>query len=71
MDFRSTVAELTFNAERVRVCTCFEILQDTEVEEDEQFSIILTATDPTVVILDATATVVIVDDDSEGTNNTT
>ena len=63
MDFKSTMTELTFDAERTRVCTCFEILQDTEVEAEEQFSIILTAANPR---LSATATVIIVDDDSEG-----
>ena len=63
MDFKSTMTELTFDAERTRVCTCFEILQDTEVEAEEQFSIVLTAANPR---LSATATVIIVDDDSEG-----
>ena len=66
MDFRSTVVELTFTAGRTRVCTCIQITQDTEVEEDEQFSVSLTTSNPIIVLSTATTTVIIVDDDSRG-----
>ena len=66
MDFRSTEVELTFSAGRTRVCTCIQITQDTEVEEDEQFSVSLTTSNPLIVLSTATTTVIIVDDDSRG-----
>lgn len=66
MDFISTVVELTFIAGRTRMCTCIQITQDTELEEDEQFSVSLTTSNPIVILSTATTTVTIVDDDSRG-----
>ena len=66
MDFISTVVELTFIAGRTRMCTCIQITQDTELEEDEQFSVSLTTSNPMVILSTATTTVIIVDDDSRG-----
>lgn len=66
MDFISTVVELTFSAGHTRMCTCIQITQDTELEEDEQFSVSLTTSDPIVILSTPTTTVIIVDDDSRG-----
>ena len=66
MDFISTVVELIFSAGRTRMCTCIQITQDTELEEDEQFSVSLTTSNPIVILSTATTTVIIVDDDSRG-----
>ena len=52
-----------------RRCTCVQILQDSDNDDDEQFSAVLSTTSPNVMIIRDTANVTIVDDD-EGNDMT-
>lgn len=69
MDYPNTVQLLTFIPEHGMIeyceCSCFTVNDDNVVENDEEFSIVVTSDDPSVVILDDcdTATVTIIDDD--------
>ena len=66
-DFRSTISSVTFAAgvENTFVHIQIPIMNDVNVEETEMFTAILTSTDQSVQIIDDTATVHILDDDSE------
>ena len=66
-NFISTIFTITFAAgvENVLVHTEIPILDDTTAEETEMFTASLTSTDQSVQITDGTATVHILDNDSE------
>ena len=52
-------------------CTNYEILDDSEIEGDEYFTVTLSSNDPMVIILvTSEATVTIVDDDTSSTGTT-
>jgi len=65
LDFQPTVEVLNFLPGMGRQCACIEILQDTEGEDDEMFSAILSTTSLNVMITRNTATITILDDDSK------
>ena len=56
---------VTFSAGVVTVRVSVTIIDDREIEEDETFSAVLSTSQPNVVINNTTATVNIVDFDSE------
>ena len=56
---------VTFSAGVVTVRVSVTIIDDREIEEDETFSAVLSTSQPNVVISNTTATVNIVDFDSE------
>jgi len=63
LDFPPTVEVLNFLPGMGRQCACIEILQDTEVEDNETFSVMLSTTSPDVMITRNAATITIMDDD--------
>jgi len=63
LDFPPTVEVLNFLPGMGRQCACIEILQDTEGEDDEMFSAILSTTSLNVMITRNAATITIMDDD--------
>ena len=66
-DFSSLVDQLTFNpgSGLQRDCATITVVSDTTLEDDESFSVVLTTTDPDVIISPNTAFVTITNDDSK------
>ena len=66
-DFSSLVDQLTFNSGSglQQDCAAITVGSDTILEDDESFSVVLTTTDPDVIISRNTAVVTITNDDSK------
>ena len=66
-DFSSLVDQLTFNpgSGLQRDCATITVGSDTILEDDESFSVVLTTTDPDVIISRNAAVVTITNDDSK------
>ena len=66
-DFSSLVDQLTFNpgSGLQQDCATITVGSDTTLEDDESFSVVLTTTDPDVIISPNTAFVTITNDDSK------
>ena len=66
-DFLSLVDQLTFNpgSGLQRDCATITVGRDITLEDDESFSVVLTTTDPDVIISRNTTVVTITDDDSK------
>ena len=63
-DFDPLSVKLVFNPDTSEVCTNISITNDTVLEGNEEFSAILIA-DPYVILSPDSATIIIMDDDSE------
>ena len=63
MDYRDDTALLTLRAGATEICTNFVIINDSDVEGNETFSVILEALFPIPVDI-STAVVTIIDDES-------
>ena len=66
-DFSSLMDQLTFNSGSglQRECATITVGSDTTLEDNESFSVVLTTTDPDVIISQNTAVVTIINDDSK------
>ena len=66
-DFLSLVDQLTFNpgSGLQRDCATITVGNDTILEDDESFSVVLTSTDPDVTINPNTAVVTLTNDDGK------
>ena len=66
-DFSLLTEQLTFNPENgsQRDCAIIMVENDLTLEDDESFSVILTTTDPDVIIAPNLTVVTITDDDSK------
>ena len=61
----STTVEVTFAAGSTRATVDVSIVDDTEIENSEMFTAVLSSSQSNVLIVDGTATVTILDNDGE------
>ena len=64
-DYMSTTVEVTFAAGSTRATVDVSIVDDTEIENSEMFTAVLSSSQSNAVIVDGTATVTILDNDGE------
>ena len=64
-DFESVNEELMFNPDQgiLRQCICINILDDSMLESDEEFSVVFSSSDP-VAFVSNSASVIILDNDN-------
>ena len=63
-DYTAISENLTFSETETRICSYVISVEDDTLEEDEEFTLILSTDDPSIVLGPSEATVTILDNDS-------